>query len=512
MADEQSAITERSQRALQVAYDVFREQGEWPSFQYVDQRLDRDGHDAMAAVLEIPAALAFFDKRNPRLDSVVLTLAGVAQASGSQADCALFLRLLRWCVARESEFTLDSPTAARQELAVTSEEFDAESEGPVLGEADQRKALSYLRTENLTMGSGGPGAPPEVWSATLNQEHIRKLRHAESIEDYLAIRSAERTTPAQSTGPPAIHRPVPLVPFGSAQLQRGQRLKIVKDAAAALAAMGDVDRQLTLAGFAIEGEPGTDDGSYGYTARLLSDSDDITLIELRAHLRESPAPQDEHDGGPWEDEHFRLFLSHTHPHAAKLSDLKRELAPLGIDAFVAHADIQPTEPWQSVIEAALRTCDALAAYLTEDFPASDWTDHEVGWVTGRGRLIIPIQEALAPYGLIGKWQSVRSSRPDLADGVLGLLSINELTAIQMAEVQVARFEASTSPEAAGQRLALLERIAVTAWSSDLLSRVERAVSENKVLLAAELRSRPLPQLAAELVSRLRAKAGAPSAR
>jgi len=62
------------------------------------------------------------------------------------------------------------------------------------------------------------------------------------------------------------------------------------------------------------------------------------------------------------------------------------------------------------------------------------------------------------------------------------------------------FEATNSTEVAKQRFALLERITLVGWSRELLARVERAVSENPVLAAAEIRSTPIPLLTAEFLA------------
>jgi hypothetical protein len=142
MSSDDPKLSLGAARAVQAAYDVFREQGDWPSYQYVDHELDRDGYDATEALRDIPAALAYFDKSSPRLATITLTVGGVAAAAGSEADQELFMRLLRWCVAQESAFKPQSPTGPPEELRVTSEDFNGESEGPTLTEVDQRKALS----------------------------------------------------------------------------------------------------------------------------------------------------------------------------------------------------------------------------------------------------------------------------------------------------------------------------------------------------------------------------------
>jgi hypothetical protein len=57
---------------------------------------------------------------------------------------------------------------------------------------------------------------------------------------------------------------------------------------------------------------------------------------------------------------FRLFLSHTHLYNAEIGQLETALLKYGVVGFVAHQDIEPTREWASVIESALKTCDALA--------------------------------------------------------------------------------------------------------------------------------------------------------
>jgi hypothetical protein len=94
----------------------------------------------------------------------------------------------------------------------------------------------------------------------------------------------------------------------------------------------------------------------------------------------------------WGNNHrFRLFLSHkaeakSHKAEAKreVARLKKALRVLGVSAFVAHEDIDPTEAWQDVIEDALLTMDGFVAVMTKDFHDSEWTDQEVGFALARG--------------------------------------------------------------------------------------------------------------------------------
>lgn len=98
----------------------------------------------------------------------------------------------------------------------------------------------------------------------------------------------------------------------------------------------------------------------------------------------------------WRPGAFRLFLSHVSAHKALVSKLKTELSNVGISAFVAHEDIEPSAEWQAQIEVALRSMHAMAALITPDFHTSKWTDQEVGFALGRGTLVIPVRFANRP--------------------------------------------------------------------------------------------------------------------
>src|SRR5439155_10900732 len=99
---------------------------------------------------------------------------------------------------------------------------------------------------------------------------------------------------------------------------------------------------------------------------------------------------------------FRLFLSHVSEHKLLAGKLKDELLLRGISAFVAHEDIAPSLVWQNEIELALRSMHALAALLTPDFHASNWTDQEVGFALGKGILVQCIKRSVSRRNPLGR--------------------------------------------------------------------------------------------------------------
>jgi len=105
--------------------------------------------------------------------------------------------------------------------------------------------------------------------------------------------------------------------------------------------------------------------------------------------------------------HFRVFLSHKSTIKIDTFRLKTSLAKLGLTAFVAHEDINPSEEWAREIERALFSMDALVALLTDNFHDSDWTDQEVGFALGRGTPVMAASLGLLPYGLMGKLQALK---------------------------------------------------------------------------------------------------------
>jgi hypothetical protein len=110
----------------------------------------------------------------------------------------------------------------------------------------------------------------------------------------------------------------------------------------------------------------------------------------------------------WGDSGYRVFLSHKAEAKEETALLKSQLFRLGIAAFVAHEDIEPTMPWQDEIENALASMDAFVALMTEGFHDSHWTDQEVGYSYARAVPLIAVRLGKDPYGFIGKFQALRA--------------------------------------------------------------------------------------------------------
>lgn len=149
----------------------------------------------------------------------------------------------------------------------------------------------------------------------------------------------------------------------------------------------------------------------------------------------------------WSEGRFRLFLSHVSQHKVEVSNLKDSLWIRGVDAFVAHEDIEPSLEWQREIELGLRSMHALAAIITPDFHNSRWTDQEVGWALGRGVLVVPVRLGADPYGFVGSIQAVNGTLEQseaLAEIIVNTLVANSQTKGEMRRVLVGAFANATS--------------------------------------------------------------------
>ncbi len=227
--------------------------------------------------------------------------------------------------------------------------------------------------------------------------------------------------------------------------------------------------------------------------RLASLADD-RLAALNQHVNPDAvssadaSDQGSSEEGPWANGAFHLFISHISRHREPAAAIRQWMAPFGVDAFVAHDTIEPTRPWQDVIEPALATCHALAALLTADFKESNWCDQEVGFAVGRGILIIPVRIDLDPYGFVGRVQALtlhqreqQGWRLETAHGLFSLLARNSLTSARMVDPVLGRFMQSRSFDAARAGWPDVKGLPSKAWTPDRLAHVRAAVETNSQL-------------------------------
>lgn len=189
-----------------------------------------------------------------------------------------------------------------------------------------------------------------------------------------------------------------------------ERIKHIKEIAIELAKEEWALIDLTLKQF---GLPWTDRWSGGgkenYVIEMLSGAKDEPLLGLAKHLGLASQLETPNEPAFWQSGEARVFLSHLARNKVDASQLRDQLQRHGISAFVAHEDIEPTKEWQTEIESALATMDALVALLVPGFKESNWCDQEVGVAIGRQLPIIAVRQGLDPYGFIGKYQALQGA-------------------------------------------------------------------------------------------------------
>lgn len=227
---------------------------------------------------------------------------------------------------------------------------------------------------------------------------------------------------------------------------------------------------------------------YNHLLEQLQDAPDASLLQLYgyAYPDQAVAPSvesellvDDVSSSLWKPGTFRLFMSHVSAKKVPVAKVKAELATYGIDGFVAHEDIEPTKEWQVVIEHALRSCHAVAAFLTEGFQESRWCDQEVGFALGRGVLVVPVRIGVDPYGLMGRYQGMQGlgkDIPDIGKEIFDILLGHDRTTDQMTEAIVSTFVTSRSYQATRDAWPIVQRI--TRWTPLLLERIKIATHEN----------------------------------
>ena len=104
---------------------------------------------------------------------------------------------------------------------------------------------------------------------------------------------------------------------------------------------------------------------------------------------------------------MKIFVSYSALDKKIASQIKKLLKKYGLNVFLAHDDIEPSEEWIERILIELKSCDVFIPLLTEHFDESNWTDQETGFVLARDIPIIPLKLSVDPHGFISKFQALK---------------------------------------------------------------------------------------------------------
>lgn len=152
------------------------------------------------------------------------------------------------------------------------------------------------------------------------------------------------------------------------------------------------------------------------------------------------------------------FISYSHIDKGTATWVKSMLNSLGIDAFLAHEDIEPASEWQEEIMNQLRICDIFIPILTPDFYLSSWTDQETGFAVCREILIIPLSAREIPHGFINKYQAYPLDLKDstgFRNKMVEILYKNSDTREEFIDLLIGLFGNSHSFDQAGSNIGWL---------------------------------------------------------
>ena len=118
------------------------------------------------------------------------------------------------------------------------------------------------------------------------------------------------------------------------------------------------------------------------------------------------------------------FISHSHKDRELAGEAKQVLSDAGIEAFVAHDDIEVSDEWKRRILDELGRCDLFVPLLSKKFLESRWTLQELGFVASRPNVkIVPLSiDRTVPFGFISHLQS----GPIRSDGITCKLLVEPL--------------------------------------------------------------------------------------
>lgn len=207
-----------------------------------------------------------------------------------------------------------------------------------------------------------------------------------------------------------------------------------------------------------------------YSKELLAGEPAEKVLRIATELGVTHGFVVDQDGSPiessfWEPGYFRVFLSHLSSFKKQTAALQRALRAYGVSAFVAHVDIEPSREWMREIEAALMSMDAMVAIVMPGFQESRWTDQEVGFAIGRGKLVIPVLREMDPYGFLGKFQGFRAEGKtvgQVARGIFLILGTNERTRGKMVSTLIALAGGAVDEPEAQSRIQSLTELRLTA--------------------------------------------------
>ncbi len=104
-----------------------------------------------------------------------------------------------------------------------------------------------------------------------------------------------------------------------------------------------------------------------------------------------------------------IFISYAVKDASLAGKLKNELEKEGLNVFLAHEDIEPTEKWRDKIIADLKSSHTFIALRTKNYLGRPYTEQECGFALALNKriLTISIDTNVEDMGFCSEFQGER---------------------------------------------------------------------------------------------------------
>lgn len=287
--------------------------------------------------------------------------------------------------------------------------------------------------------------------------------------------------------------------FSLAIVNPADRIALITESARLLAAREWTDLDLILRQHNLRTSDDAPAGPYAYVISMVEDAKDADLVALHSYLvgDNADAPS---EAQPWEQGHLRLFMSHLATHQEFVGNVSYLLSFEGVSGFVAHTSIDPSREWQSVIETALRSCDAMVILLHKGFHESMWCDQEVGFALARRIPVLPVAIDRMPYGFMSKFQALKAGglqAGQLAPQLTNWLTSTPTAQAAMTEGLVNAFGRSGSYDSTRRLLKLLQRM--PRFTPEQLDKLDSATKSNDQVRDANLSGVMVPEIIQKLI-------------
>jgi hypothetical protein len=282
-------------------------------------------------------------------------------------------------------------------------------------------------------------------------------------------------------------------------MKAGERISLITESARLLETREWPELDLILSQHKMPTSNDASSDKYAYVIEMIENSEDEDLRELHSYLVgdvEAASTDDQ----TWAQGKLKLFVSHLAVHQAFIGKVSYSLSFEGVSAFVAHTSIEPSREWESVIEAALRSCEAMVIFLHKGFHESKWCDQEVGFALARRIPILIIAIDEMPYGFMSKFQALKADKlhaasfaPKITEWLISTPTAQE----PMTNGLVTAFEDSGSYDRTRRLITLLQMM--PRFTPAQLDRLDKASKTNPQIYDTNLNGILVPDLIKALI-------------